>query len=105
MCILCLLGIAIFLWLLHKYMTGGVCKIKKDMTGKVVFITGANTGIGKEAAHQLSLMGATIVIACRDINKGAAVLTTLVYIYILQQNKISRAFMIKLDLSDLESVK
>lgn len=32
-------------------MTGGVCKIKKDMTGMVVFITGANTGIGKDAAH------------------------------------------------------
>lgn len=84
MCIWCLLGVAVFLWLLHVYMTGGVCKLKRDLKGKVVFITGANTGIGKEAAHQLSLMGATIVIACRDTMKGAPVLMALVCLWVLQ---------------------
>ncbi|CAK56013.1 unnamed protein product (macronuclear) [Paramecium tetraurelia] len=97
MCIFCILGIAIFLWLLHIYMTGGVCKIKKNLSGKVVFITGANTGIGKETALQLGTMGATIVIACRDTIKGQAVLDEL--------NKLTKAFMIKLDLSCLNSVK
>ena len=31
------------------------------MTGKVVAITGANAGIGKEAAVALARMGATVV--------------------------------------------
>ncbi|CAD8141675.1 unnamed protein product [Paramecium octaurelia] len=97
MCIFCILGIAILLWLLHIYMTGGVCKIKKDLSGKVVFITGANTGIGKDTALQLGNMNATIVIACRDTIKGQLVLD--------QLNKITQAYLIKLDLSCLNSVR
>jgi NAD(P)-dependent dehydrogenase (short-subunit alcohol dehydrogenase family) len=41
-----------------------------DMNGKVVLVTGANTGIGKEAALALAKMGATIVIAARNRAKG-----------------------------------
>lgn len=51
-------------------MNGGVCKLKKDLTGIVIFITGANTGIGKETALELARMGATIIIGCRDTTKG-----------------------------------
>lgn len=40
------------------------------MNGKVVLVTGANTGIGKEAALALAKMGATIVIAARNRAKG-----------------------------------
>lgn len=36
------------------------------MTGKVVIITGANTGIGKETAIDLASRGAKIYLACRD---------------------------------------
>ncbi|CAK90884.1 unnamed protein product (macronuclear) [Paramecium tetraurelia] len=97
MLIFYLIGIAILLWLLHVYMTGGVCKIKKDLTGKVVFITGANTGIGKEAALQLGNMNATIIIACRDTIKGQQVLD--------QLNKITKAYLIQLDLSCFNSIK
>ncbi len=39
---------------------------KIDMHGKVVVITGANSGIGKETAVALAGMGATIVLACRN---------------------------------------
>ena len=41
-----------------------------DMNGKVVLVTGANTGIGKEAALALAKMGASIVIAARNRAKG-----------------------------------
>lgn len=73
-CILIILGLIPAIWLFHKYMTGGVCNIKKNLNGKVVFITGANTGIGKDSALQLANMGATVIIACRDTLKGQSVL-------------------------------
>jgi dehydrogenase/reductase SDR family protein 12 len=44
-----------------------------DLTDRVVVITGANSGIGKEAAAQLTLRGATVFIVCRDLGKADAV--------------------------------
>jgi len=42
------------------------------MRGKICLITGSNTGIGKETALGLAKLGATIVMVCRDREKGAA---------------------------------
>jgi len=44
------------------------------MTGKVVVITGATSGIGKVAAEKLAGMGARMVIVARDRSRGAATL-------------------------------
>jgi NAD(P)-dependent dehydrogenase (short-subunit alcohol dehydrogenase family) len=42
-----------------------------DMTGRRVIVTGANSGIGRAAARALSAAGAHVVLAVRDIEKGA----------------------------------
>jgi NAD(P)-dependent dehydrogenase (short-subunit alcohol dehydrogenase family) len=41
-----------------------------DQTGRVAVITGANAGIGFEAARLLAARGATVVLACRDVDAG-----------------------------------
>ncbi|MBY8983904.1 MAG: SDR family oxidoreductase [Candidatus Lokiarchaeota archaeon] len=40
------------------------------MKGKICMITGANSGIGKATAIGLAKMGATIVMVCRNENRG-----------------------------------
>jgi len=44
------------------------------MSGKVVLITGANSGIGKEAAVDLARLGATVVITARSELRGGKAL-------------------------------
>jgi NAD(P)-dependent dehydrogenase (short-subunit alcohol dehydrogenase family) len=41
-----------------------------DQRGRTAVITGANTGIGFETAKALTLRGATVVLAVRDLDKG-----------------------------------
>jgi len=42
------------------------------MTGRTVIVTGANSGIGRAAAHQLAGAGARVVLAVRNTDKGRA---------------------------------
>jgi retinol dehydrogenase 14 len=42
------------------------------MSGKVVLVTGANSGIGKETALALAKQGATVVCVCRNKERGEA---------------------------------
>ena len=43
------------------------------MTTTRVLITGATSGIGKEAARQMAAQGASLLLAVRDVRKGEAV--------------------------------
>jgi len=41
-----------------------------DQTGKVVIVTGSNTGIGFHIAQGLAAKGATVILACRNLKKA-----------------------------------
>lgn len=45
-----------------------------DLTGKVIIVTGANSGIGYEAAQEFARKGAKTILACRSLDKAQAAL-------------------------------
>ena len=70
------------------------------MKDKIVLITGANTGIGKETTRALARKGATIIMACRHLEKAEPVGEM-----IQTESKNPHIQVMKLDLASLESVR
>ena len=70
-----------------------------DQEGKTVVITGANTGLGYEAARVMSERGARVLIACRSEQKAEDAIGR-----IEQVNGAVDASFVHLDLGDLSSV-
>lgn len=68
--------------------------------GKVVVITGANTGIGKETAIDLAKRGGKIYIACRDLKKSGNALEE-----IREKAQSFKAFLLELDLASIKSIR
>jgi NAD(P)-dependent dehydrogenase (short-subunit alcohol dehydrogenase family) len=71
-----------------------------DLTGKVIIVTGANCGIGYEAAKEFTRKGAQTILACRDMNKAQTALT-----HIQQEIPKARAEIMQLDLATLRLVR
>jgi NAD(P)-dependent dehydrogenase (short-subunit alcohol dehydrogenase family) len=70
-----------------------------DLRGKVALITGANTGIGRVTARELSRMGAEVYVACRDRQRSEPVLAA------LRRETGGTFHLIELELGDLASVR
>jgi NAD(P)-dependent dehydrogenase (short-subunit alcohol dehydrogenase family) len=66
-----------------------------DQDGRTFVITGANSGIGLEAARALGAAGARVVVACRDTAKGEHAVGELAGDFDVR----------RLDLADLSSVR
>ncbi|KAG6868970.1 hypothetical protein C0993_006492 [Termitomyces sp. T159_Od127] len=70
-----------------------------DLTGKVVIVTGANTGLGKETVKALLAHNAKVYLAARNPDKARAAIED------LRAHTGKDAVFLKLDLADLASVK
>jgi NAD(P)-dependent dehydrogenase (short-subunit alcohol dehydrogenase family) len=80
----------------HKWTTENI----PDQSGKIVIVTGANSGIGYEAARALALKGATVIMACRSLEKGETAASQ-----IRSQKPKGQVILKQLDLADLGSVR
>ena len=64
------LAVVVALYLGRLWFIGRTCKLTNRIDGKVVLVTGANTGIGKETVRILAERGAKIIMAVRDLKRG-----------------------------------
>jgi NAD(P)-dependent dehydrogenase (short-subunit alcohol dehydrogenase family) len=71
-----------------------------DLSGRRAVVTGANSGIGYRTALELAAHGASVVLACRDAERGAAALGRL-----RASAPDADARLGSLDLADLSSVR
>jgi NAD(P)-dependent dehydrogenase (short-subunit alcohol dehydrogenase family) len=71
-----------------------------DQTGQVTIVTGANSGIGWETARALAQRGATVIMACRNLQKANPA-----YDQIKAFNPAGNVVVMWLDLADLDSVR
>jgi NAD(P)-dependent dehydrogenase (short-subunit alcohol dehydrogenase family) len=71
-----------------------------DLSGKTFIVTGANSGIGFEASRALAAKQATVVLACRNLEKGRAAVDA-----IRAQTPDAKLVLERLDLGDLGTVR
>ncbi|WP_254830961.1 oxidoreductase [Haloglomus salinum] len=71
-----------------------------DQTGRTVVVTGANTGLGKEAARTFAARGADVVLACRSEAKARDAKAD-----IEAEDPDGSLTVLELDLADLDSVR
>ena len=72
----------------------------EDLKGKVIIITGATSGLGKEAAKQIALKNAEVIMAVRNTEKATQVKQEIESLYHSANVKIKH-----LDLASLASIQ
>lgn len=70
------------------------------MNGKIVIITGANSGIGRAAAIRFAKEGYMVIMACRDIDKSKKAQQE-----IMELTKNKSIDLLKLDVSSFKSIE
>ncbi|HLY27968.1 MAG TPA: SDR family NAD(P)-dependent oxidoreductase [Aggregatilineales bacterium] len=71
-----------------------------SQSGRVAIVTGANSGIGWETARALAQKGATVIMACRSLERANAAANQ-----VKALKPAGKVVVMPLDLGDLESVR
>ncbi|XP_011498766.1 PREDICTED: retinol dehydrogenase 13-like [Ceratosolen solmsi marchali] len=87
-------------YIIKSYSQGELYTGDEKLTNKVVIVTGANTGIGKEVAHDLAKRDAKVIMACRDLNKCEQAREEIVF-----NTKNKYVYCRECDLSSQESIR
>jgi len=61
---------------IHRLMASET-DLAKDLSGKTYLVTGANSGVGMATTRQLVSQGATVIMACRNVEKASQAAATL----------------------------
>jgi len=81
------------------WFSGAVCTADRRLDGRMVVVTGGNTGIGKETVRELVIRGAKIITGCRDVEKAKRAALEF-------KEQTGQDIIIEpLDLADVQSVK
>lgn len=67
---------------------------EKDLASQIIIVTGANSGCGLETSRQLVKQGATVILACRNIERGETA-----------AKDVGGVFVAPLDLASLDSIR
>jgi NAD(P)-dependent dehydrogenase (short-subunit alcohol dehydrogenase family) len=73
--------------------------------GRLAIVTGANSGIGYQTARYLSRAGATVILACRNREKGEGARAKIVAGNATAGNATAKVEVRALDVADLDSVR
>jgi NAD(P)-dependent dehydrogenase (short-subunit alcohol dehydrogenase family) len=71
-----------------------------NLSGKTILITGANSGLGLEAATILGSKGAEVIMAVRNLKKGEEALAKIKSLY-----PKAKVELMQIDLSDFDSIR
>ncbi|GGC73597.1 SDR family NAD(P)-dependent oxidoreductase [Hoyosella rhizosphaerae] len=71
-----------------------------DLSGRTIVVTGGNGGLGKETSMALAQHGASVIVACRNLERAKLALDD-----ISSAATVARPVLVHLDLGDLASVQ
>jgi len=94
------LGGLLYLVRLRKSRTWGLCRLTNSIRGRLIIVTGGNTGLGRELSLELATRGARVVLACRSWGNTKQALEV-----IRTQSGNNDVQYMHLDLASLESVR
>ena len=89
----------LLVYLIRKWANGPMNSIKKDLTGKLVIVTGSSDGIGLETAKDLLNSNAKVIFACRNKSKTEKIINS------LPENCKKNAIFEQLDLESFKSTE
>jgi retinol dehydrogenase-13 len=93
-----LIILIVLIYLIGKWANGPLNPIKKDLTGKLIIITGSSDGIGLETAKDLLKSNAKVIFACRNKAKTEGIINT------FPENLKKNSIFVQLNLESFKSI-